>query len=137
MFRLPAAAIVNIASSTALRGCPAQAVYSAGKAGLVGLTRQPAVDYAARGLRVNAIALAIIETGMTRAAPQDPAWRAGGVGVSPVQRGGTDDEVAAPAALLLSEETGFITGQTLAVDGGAATSTVIAPDILATWLAAP
>ena len=130
----PGGAILNVASVTALRGYPAVASYTASKAAVVGLTRQMAVDYASRGIRINALAPGLIETPMTRAGMSDRRWRASMSAVAPMNRAGTVAEVAGAAAFLLSDDAGFVTGQTLAVDGGASSSSVIAPEILEGWL---
>ena len=132
--RSPGGAILNVASSTALRGYPRVASYTAAKAAVVGLTRQMAVDYASRGIRINALAPGLIETPMTQAGMSDRRWVASMSAVAPMNRAGTAQEVAGAAAFLLSDDAGFVTGQTLAVDGGASTSSVIAPEILDGWL---
>jgi NAD(P)-dependent dehydrogenase (short-subunit alcohol dehydrogenase family) len=107
-------AIVNMASSAGLSGAPGMGPYVAAKHGVVGLTEVAALDYAARNIRVNALAPGPIATQPTMA----PALREQiGRGV-PLGRMGTPDEVAAAAVWLCTDGASFITGTTLRVDGG-------------------
>ena len=121
--------IVNIASVAGLVGSGGGPAYTASKHGVVGLTRQLAITYAAQGVTVNAICPGVIATALransTRILGADaPVMR--GVGgdeaamraITPAGRRGTLEEVAAAACYLVSEEAAYVTGQTLVVDGG-------------------
>lgn len=128
--------IVNIASTLGLQGYQRQASYSAAKAGVIGLTRQMAVDYSADGIRVNVVAPGIILTPQTKERMKAPAFRAQVVGTCPFGRPGEAEEVAGAVAFLSSADASYITGQTLAVDGGATSSCFIGRDILDHWASA-
>ena len=121
--------IINIASVAGLVGSGGGTAYTASKHGVVGLTRQLAITYAARGVTVNAICPGAVQTGLransTRILGADaPEMR--GVGgdeaavraITPAGRRGTLDEVAAAACYLASEEADYVTGHTLVIDGG-------------------
>lgn len=115
----PGAAIVNVASIFGMIGFPGTAAYAAAKAGVAGLTRQMAADYGPEGIRVNAIAPGLIETGMTRKRIAESNWFRGQMTeMTPLGRNGQPEDIAAAAAFLLSDEAAFITGQVLVVDGG-------------------
>ena len=109
-------AIVNTSSGAGVKGFKGQAAYAATKHGLIGLTKSAALDYAAQGIRVNAIAPGPILTERLQAAGEEARQKAGQA--VPVRRLGRPAEVAAVAVWLCSEAASFVTGTTLTVDGG-------------------
>jgi NAD(P)-dependent dehydrogenase (short-subunit alcohol dehydrogenase family) len=109
-------AIVNMASVAGVNGTTNLAAYVAGKAGIIGLTKVAALDYADQGIRVNVVAPGPILTYHLEAAgPQ--AQRLAGLS-TPMRRTGTAEEVARTVLWLCSEESSFITGTVIPVDGG-------------------
>ncbi|HVL71489.1 MAG TPA: SDR family oxidoreductase [Beijerinckiaceae bacterium] len=110
--------IVNIGSRAAL-GKEGRSVYSATKAGVLGFTRSWALELARDGITVNAIAPGPIETELFRDSnPADSPQTKALIAQVPVGRIGTPEDVAAAASYFLSEEAGFVTGQSLNVCGG-------------------
>mgnify|MGYP001068380516 CR=1 FL=1 len=109
-------AIVNVGSIEGLGSNPQHAAYCASKAGLHALTRAVAVDAGPQGIRCNAIAPGFIETDMT-AAIEDKA-REELIGAIPLKRIGAATEIAAAVEFLVGPAGGYITGQTLVIDGG-------------------
>jgi 3-oxoacyl-[acyl-carrier protein] reductase len=108
--------IVNIASVVAFIGNPGQANYSASKAGIVGLTRTIAAEYASRGVTANAVAPGFIATAMTEALPDNIKQEM--LKSIPVGTFGSVDDVANAVAFLASRDNGYITGQVIHVNGG-------------------
>ena len=112
--------IVNTSSINGLVGNPAQPAYTASKHGVVGLTRSAALRYARHGIRVNAVCPGVIETAMTQQILDvNPAARQHMEALAPMGRFGQPEEVADAVLWLCSSRASFITGQALAVDGGA------------------
>lgn len=109
-------AIVNMASILGSVGFAQSAAYVAAKHALVGLTRNAALEYAAQGIRVNAVGPGFIETPLLAAL--DDEMRAGLTSLHPVGRLGRPEEVAAITAFLLSERAGFVNGSYHLIDGG-------------------
>ena len=109
--------IINIASQNAECGVPAHVAYSTAKAGLLGMTRVMAVEWAAAGVTVNAVSPTLVDTAMSRA-----TWtherRAGLLELIPAGRLATVDDVVAAACFLASDGAGMITGQNIPIDGG-------------------
>ena len=123
-FQIPAmlasggGAIVNMASIAGLNGTANLAAYVAGKAGIIGLTKVAALDYADQGIRVNVVAPGPILTYHLEAA--GPQAQRGAAMSTPMRRVGTTAEVARTVQWLCSEESSFITGTVLPIDGGQA-----------------
>jgi 3-oxoacyl-[acyl-carrier protein] reductase len=108
--------IINITSVVALTGNAGQSAYVASKAGVIGLTKSLAQEFGSRNVRVNAVAPGFIETEMTASLPE--ATKQAYLGRVPLRRFGGADEVARVALFLASDAAAYMTGQTLAVDGG-------------------
>lgn len=116
-------AIVNMSSIQGLVAFPGFPAYAACKAGIVGLTRQVAGEYAAKGIRCNAVSPGLIATDLAKKMideSEDPdALRAAWDVLCPIGRWGTTQDVADSVEFLLSEKSSFITGHNLVIDGGA------------------
>ncbi len=108
--------IVNIASTSGVVGNAGQANYAAAKAGLIGLTKTVARELGGKNITANAIAPGYIETDMTAALPQDIKDKI--TAMVAVRRLGVADDIAAAVSYVSSDEAGYLTGQTIVVDGG-------------------
>ncbi len=108
--------IVNIASIVGLMGNAGQANYSASKAGVIGLTKTTAREFASRGITANAVAPGFIATAMTDAIPEKAKNEL--IGQIPMGRLGTADDVAEAVLFLSSAASDYITGQVVSVNGG-------------------
>lgn len=108
--------IVNITSVVGETGQAGQANYAASKAGMIGLTKSLAREFASRGITVNAVAPGYIETAMTAVLNDDQ--KNAMLGVVPLGRAGADADIAAAVRFLASDDASYITGHTLDVNGG-------------------
>jgi NAD(P)-dependent dehydrogenase (short-subunit alcohol dehydrogenase family) len=112
-------AIVNMASVAGFSGFPGLPAYVTSKHGMVGLTKTAALDYAESGVRVNAVCPGVIDTEMVQRTTQDdPEIEQQYISMEPVGRMGEPEEIAESVLWLCSEKASFVTGETLAVDGG-------------------
>lgn len=116
MIRQKSGRIINISSVVGLTGNAGQANYAASKAGLIGLTKATAKEFASRGITVNCIAPGYISTDMT--GELSDAVKEELIKQIPLGRIGNPDDIAHMVLFLSSKEAGYITGQTMTVDGG-------------------
>lgn len=116
MVRKKQGCIINISSMWGIVGASCEAAYSAAKAGVIALTRALAKEYGPSGIRINAIAPGVIETEML--AQFSPEEKQALAEETPLGRLGQPEDVAALCRFLASDAAGFITGQTISVDGG-------------------
>ncbi|MEY2926219.1 MAG: hypothetical protein RL367_696 [Pseudomonadota bacterium] len=107
--------IINISSSSAQTGAPAMAHYAASKGGVIAFTKALAIEYAARGITVNNVPPNFVNTEGLQEAPVDIATFAS---TTPMKRAGRPENIAAAVAFLASDDTDYITGHTLGVNGG-------------------
>jgi NAD(P)-dependent dehydrogenase (short-subunit alcohol dehydrogenase family) len=118
MQRQKTGSIINISSVAGHRGSPVAPVYVASKFAVEGLTRSAALEAAAYGVRVNAVAPGPVETEMLNRFTGGGERKAAFVGSIPLRRAGNPEEVAQTIVFLGSDKASFITGQSIAVDGG-------------------
>jgi len=116
MMRQRTGRIIHLSSVVAESGNPGQAVYSASKAALIGLTKTLAREYASRGVTVNVVAPGFIETDMTSGLPDEAKKTI--LAQTPAGRIGRPEEIAAAVLYLASDEASYVTGQVLRVNGG-------------------
>ena len=110
--------IVSVTSIVGVTGNPGQGNYAASKAGLIGMSKSLAAEVASRGVTVNCVAPGFIATAMTDALSEDQHEKL--KGAIPMARMGTPEDIASAALYLASDEAGYMTGQTLHVNGGMA-----------------
>jgi len=110
-------AVVNVGSISGLRASTLRVAYGTSKAALMHLTKQQAAELGERGIRVNAVAPGPVDTAMARQV-HTPDIRADYHDAIPLNRYGTEQEIAAAVAFLCSDAASYVNGQTLAVDGG-------------------
>lgn len=110
--------IIGFSSIRAVTVEPGQGVYAATKAGLVQLLRTAAAEFAAAGVRVNAVAPGVVETPLTAQIQADPAWYSAYAAKSALGRWARADELAGAVVYLASDASTFVTGSVLTVDGG-------------------
>lgn len=125
------ASILFIGSTWGLYGTPGGGAYSVVKSGLIGLMRTMAAEYGRRGIRSNYIAPTVVRTEMTDAFWEAVFFRRTNHELTPMSGECTVDDIAHMAAFLCSDEAGFVSGQTIAVDGGISTTRYLAPEALA------
>lgn len=128
MLRNGGGAIVNIASISGLRASTLRVAYGTSKAALMHLTRQQAVELGNRGIRVNAVAPGPVDTAMAKQV-HTPAIRAGYHDAIPLNRYGSEREIAEAVVFLCSDAASYINGQTLAADGGFDAAGIGLPDV--------
>lgn len=107
--------IVNISSSSAQTGAPWMAHYAVSKGGVIGLTKALAMELAAQGVTVNHVPPGFVDTPMLRDSPVDVDEHAL---TTPMKRAGRPEDIAAAVAYLVSDGAGYVTGQTISVNGG-------------------
>lgn len=110
--------MINITSIVGVTGNPGQANYAASKAGMIGMSKSLAAEVASRGITVNCVAPGFIATPMTDVLNEDQKTKL--LGAIPAGRLGTPEDVAAGVVYLASAEAGYVTGQTLHINGGMA-----------------
>jgi NAD(P)-dependent dehydrogenase (short-subunit alcohol dehydrogenase family) len=111
--------IVNVSSLVALVGSAVpQIAYTASKGGVLAMTRETAVEYARQGIRANTLCPGPIDTPLMRQLMSDPAWAARRLVHIPMGRPGAPEEIARAALFLASDDSSFMTGAALVVDGG-------------------
>jgi len=116
MIKKRTGSIINMASVVGIHGNGGQANYSASKAGLIGITKSLANEVASRGVRVNAVAPGYIESDMTAAVPEEAKKKM--IEAIPLKRTGKQEDVAKAVLFFASDDSSYITGQVLPVDGG-------------------
>jgi len=121
--------VINISSVHQVIPKPRFLSYSISKGGIANLTRTLALEYAGRGIRINAVGPGATVTPINRAWIDDPVKREQVISHIPMGRAGTSEEMAAVVAFLCSDEAAYITGQTIYVDGGL----VLYPDFRTAW----
>lgn len=110
--------IIHMSSVTGITGLPRRAAYSAAKSALVGLTRNMAMDYAKRQIRVNCICPGFVRTRLTQGLTSDPERCERLTALHPLGRLGEPTDIANAVLFLASDEASWITGHALVVDGG-------------------
>ena len=112
--------IINIASVAGLRSAPMISAYSASKHGVVGLTKSAAVEYARANIRINAVCPSFVDTPMVQGVLSrlDERGQKNLIGANPMKRLGKPEEIANAIAWLCSDESSFMTGQAVVLDGG-------------------
>jgi len=116
MIKKRAGTIINMSSVIGIHGNGGQVNYSASKAGLIGVTKSLANEVASRGVRINAIAPGYIDTDMTAALPEETRKKI--QDAIPMKRIGKQEDVAKAALFFASDDSSYITGQVLPIDGG-------------------
>ncbi|MFO7872240.1 MAG: SDR family oxidoreductase [Candidatus Undinarchaeales archaeon] len=110
--------IINTASIAGLIGYPTLAHYSSSKGGVIELTRTAALEFSDKNINVNAIAPGLIETSMTEGMMETPEQRKNLLKGIPMGRAGKPEDIAKPVLFLASDDSDYMTGQTIVVDGG-------------------